>query len=52
MPTGIERRGNKNMKYLAIIALAAMALSLGACAEKSSTTTGSVSTTASTGYSK
>jgi hypothetical protein len=37
------------MKYLAIIALAAMALSLGACASKPATTT---SSTASTGYSK
>jgi hypothetical protein len=38
------------MKYIAMIALAAMALSLGACADKTSTTTGS--TTASTGYKK
>ena len=38
------------MKYIAMIALAAMALSLGACASKSSTTT--ASTTASTGYRK
>jgi len=41
----------KKMKYLAIIALAAMALSLGACASKESTTA-QTSTTASTGYSK
>ena len=40
----------KKMKYLAIIALAAMALSLGACASKTASTTSS--TTASTGYSK
>jgi hypothetical protein len=41
------------MKYLAIIALGAMALSLGACASKSDTSsTTSASTTASTGYSK
>jgi hypothetical protein len=38
------------MKYLAIIALAAMALSLGACASKPAPTT--THTTASTGYSK
>ena len=40
------------MKYLAIIAVAAMALSLGACASKSTSSTTSASTTASTGYSK
>ena len=41
------------MKYLAMIALAAMALSLGACASKEqSTYTGSTQTTATTGYSK
>jgi hypothetical protein len=39
------------MKYLAIIALAAVALSFGACASKSEPTM-STSTTASTGYSK
>jgi hypothetical protein len=39
------------MKYLAIIALAALALSLGACANKEASTTSS-STTASSGYSK
>ena len=38
------------MKYLAIIALAAMALSLGACASKPAAT--STTTHASTGYSK
>jgi hypothetical protein len=37
------------MKYIAIIALAAFALSLGACASKPETTT---SSTASTGYKK
>ena len=53
MPTGKERRGIKNMKYLAIIALAAMALSLGACASKEPSYTGSTTThSASTGYSK
>jgi len=40
------------MKYIAMIALAAMALSLGACASKSTTTTATTSTTASHGYSK
>ncbi len=39
------------MKYLAIIALAAVALSFGACASKEPTST-TTSTTASTGYSK
>jgi hypothetical protein len=39
------------MKYLAIIALAAVALSLGACASKS-TTSAPATTSASTGYSK
>jgi hypothetical protein len=38
------------MKYIAIIALAAFALSLGACASKSSTS--STTSTASTGYKK
>ena len=37
------------MKYIAIIALAAFALSLGACAAK---TESSTATTASTGYKK
>ena len=41
------------MKYLAMIALAAMALSIGACAHKEqSTYTGTTSHTATTGYSK
>jgi hypothetical protein len=39
-----------HMKYIAIIALAAFALSLGACASKSSMST--TSSTASTGYKK
>jgi hypothetical protein len=52
LPTGKERRENKIMKYLAIIALAALALSLGACASKESSSSMSASTTASTGYSK
>ncbi len=39
------------MKYLAIIALAAVALSLGACASKEPTSA-STTTSASTGYSK
>ena len=42
----------KNMKYLAIIAVAVMALGLGACASKTAATTSSTSTTASHGYSK
>lgn len=45
-----QKGGKIRMKYLAIIALSVMALSLGACASKSSTST--ASTTASTGYSK
>jgi hypothetical protein len=41
------------MKYLAIIALAAMALGLGACAKKEPAYTTSTTThAASTGYSK
>ena len=36
-PTGTERRGNKNMKYFAIIALAAMAIGFVGCASKEST---------------
>ncbi len=39
------------MKYLAIIALSALALSLGACAHKT-TTSAPTTSTASTGYSK
>ncbi len=39
------------MKTIAMIALAAIAMTFGACASKSSSTT-SASTTASTGYSK
>ena len=39
------------MKYLAMFALAAMALSFGACASKQQTTS-TASTHASTGYSK
>lgn len=40
------------MKYIAMIALAAVALSFGACASKSHSTPPATSTTASTGYSK
>lgn len=43
------------MKYLAILALAAMAISLGACAREEpayTTTTTTTSTAASTGYVK
>jgi hypothetical protein len=51
LPTWQRKEGKPPpMKYIAIIALAAMALSLGACASKSSTST--ASTTASTGYKK
>jgi hypothetical protein len=40
------------MKYLAIIAVAAMALGLGACAKKEPAYTSSTTHAASTGYSK
>lgn len=43
------------MKYLAILALSAMAISLGACAKEEpayTTTSTATTTTASTGYSK
>jgi hypothetical protein len=40
------------MKYLAIIAVAAIALSLGACASKEPAYNTTTSTSASTGYSK
>jgi hypothetical protein len=50
LPTGKERREKISMKYLAIITLAVAALSLGACASKSSAPT--TSTSASHGYSK
>jgi len=42
---------NKKMKYLAIIAVAVMAIGLGACASKPASTS-TTSTTASHGYSK
>jgi len=50
MPTGKERREITTMKYLAIIALAALAIGLDACS--SSTPPSTTSTTASTGYKK
>jgi hypothetical protein len=50
MPTGKERREITIMKYIAIIALAALAFGLGACA--SSTPPATTTTTASTGYTK
>ena len=48
-----RRKGGKltHMKYLAILVLATVALGLGACSNKSSTTH-STTTSASTGYSK
>ena len=53
-PTGSERGEKDHMKYLAIIALAAAALSFGACAKKDTGYSGSTTTShsASTGYSK
>jgi len=52
-PCPLAQKGGKTnkMKYLAIIALAAVALSLGACASKEPTSA-STTTSASTGYSK
>jgi hypothetical protein len=51
MPTGKERREITNiMKYIAIIALAALAIGLNACS--SSTPPATSTTTASTGYTK
>jgi hypothetical protein len=51
MPTGKERREITNiMKYLAIIALAALAIGLNACS--SSTPPATTTTAASTGYTK
>lgn len=49
--SGTDRNPTKHMKYFALFALAAIALSLGACAkhEQASTTT---THAASTGYSK
>ena len=50
---GTERSDNTNtMKYLAIIALAAMALGLGACAKKEPAYTTTQTHSAYTGYSK
>ncbi len=49
-----QKGGNtNNMKYLALLALAAMALSLGACARDEDTSrTTSTTYSSSTGYSK
>jgi hypothetical protein len=51
MPTGKERREITTMKYLAIIALAALAIGLNACSSSTPPSTTTTST-ASTGYSK
>ena len=52
-PNWRRKGGTPNtMKYLAILALAAMALSLGACAKHEDTSHSSYQHTASTGYSK
>lgn len=40
------------MKYLAILTLVAMGLSLGACAHKQESSTSTMHSTSSTGYSK
>jgi hypothetical protein len=55
LPLGNERGENtNNLKIIAMLALAGIALSLGACAkdEEPAYTTSTSSTSASTGYSK